>query len=145
RADLSALCFEAPSWYELAAAGKKLVGSAQLRRFGGLLQHGSLLLRLDRERVAPLVGGSGSAAAVLQAATSLEEVLGRYLPFAEGVGGIEEGFRRALGWILEPGGLSPREEEKAAWLARHKYGTDAWNLDRTEPEGPWSEEERAGA
>lgn len=145
RADLSALCFEAPSWYELAAAGKKLVGSAQLRRFGGLLQHGSLLLRLERERVAPLVGGSGSAAAVLQAATSLEEVLGRYLPFDEAVEAMQEGFRRALGWVLEPGDLSTREEKKADWLARYKYGTDAWNLDRTEPEEPWPEEERAGA
>src|SRR3972149_8392190 len=38
------VCFEVPSDYEIALGGKKLVGSAQARRKGGLLQHGSLPL-----------------------------------------------------------------------------------------------------
>lgn len=37
-------CFDTPSAYELRVQGKKVVGSAQLRRGGGLLQHGSILL-----------------------------------------------------------------------------------------------------
>jgi len=39
-------CFDTPSAYELRVAGKKVVGSAQLRRKGMLLQHGSILLAL---------------------------------------------------------------------------------------------------
>ncbi|HOB29667.1 MAG TPA: biotin/lipoate A/B protein ligase family protein [Bacillota bacterium] len=39
-------CFDTPSAYELCVAGKKVVGSAQLRREGMLLQHGSILLKL---------------------------------------------------------------------------------------------------
>lgn len=39
-------CFDTPSAYELRVAGKKVVGSAQLRREGMLLQHGSILLEL---------------------------------------------------------------------------------------------------
>ncbi len=39
-------CFDSSSAYELRVAGKKVVGSAQLRRGGALLQHGSILLEL---------------------------------------------------------------------------------------------------
>ena len=47
----SALCFEAPSWYELVVDGRKLVGSAQVRKGGMLLQHGSILLHFEAERL----------------------------------------------------------------------------------------------
>lgn len=39
-------CFDTPSAYELKVDGKKVVGSAQMRRDGVLLQHGSILLEL---------------------------------------------------------------------------------------------------
>src|SRR5687768_4142622 len=42
-----ALCFDTASAYELTAGGRKLVGSAQARRGGALLQHGSILLDVD--------------------------------------------------------------------------------------------------
>jgi len=50
-ADVSAACFDAPSAYEVTAGGKKLVGSAQVRRRGAVLQHGSLLLQGDITRI----------------------------------------------------------------------------------------------
>ena len=42
--DVSAACFEVPSAYEITAGGRKLMGSAQSRRAGYVLQHGSLPL-----------------------------------------------------------------------------------------------------
>lgn len=45
----SSACFDAPSWYELVVDGRKLVGSAQVRKEGILLQHGSILLHLDAD------------------------------------------------------------------------------------------------
>jgi len=42
-------CFDTPSAYELQVDQKKIVGSAQLRRRGVLLQHGSILLELCPE------------------------------------------------------------------------------------------------
>ena len=45
----SSACFDAPSWYELVVDGRKLVGSAQVRKEGMLLQHGSILLHFDAE------------------------------------------------------------------------------------------------
>lgn len=43
----SSACFGAPSWYELVVDKRKLVGSAQVRKEGMLLQHGSVLLHFD--------------------------------------------------------------------------------------------------
>jgi lipoate-protein ligase A len=38
------VCFDRPSAHEILLKGRKLVGSAQMRRGGGLLQHGSILI-----------------------------------------------------------------------------------------------------
>ncbi|MEJ9270000.1 lipoate--protein ligase family protein, partial [Bacillus thuringiensis] len=39
----SAVCFDAPSWYELVVEGRKVAGSAQTRQKGVILQHGSIV------------------------------------------------------------------------------------------------------
>jgi len=46
----SAACFDAVSNYEITLYGKKLVGSAQTRKEGGILQHGSILFSMDFEK-----------------------------------------------------------------------------------------------
>ncbi len=50
-------CFAAPVGGEVMAAGRKVVGSAQLRQNSGLLQHGSLLLDDDQELVRAISRG----------------------------------------------------------------------------------------
>ena len=45
------VCFQVPSAYEVTVNGRKLIGSAQVRRRGGVLQHGSLPLRGDITRI----------------------------------------------------------------------------------------------
>ncbi len=47
----SAVCFDAPSWYELVVEGKKVAGSAQTRQKGVILQHGAILLSLDEDKL----------------------------------------------------------------------------------------------
>ena len=51
RAPASPACFAALSRYELHVAGKKMVGSAQKRAQRALLQHGSIPLWMDRQRL----------------------------------------------------------------------------------------------
>src|SRR5262245_26744014 len=48
----SAACFDAPASYELTVDGRKLVGSAQTRRDGVLLQHGAVPLTPHAGRLA---------------------------------------------------------------------------------------------
>jgi lipoate-protein ligase A len=71
-------CFGAAAGGEVLVHGAKLVGSAQLRRDGGVLQHGSLLLADDQALVAELSGQPAPTGTTLEAAAgrsvSWEEV-----------------------------------------------------------------------
>src|SRR3990170_784055 len=113
---LNPVCFEVPSAYEITAGGKKLVGSAQLRRRGAVLQHGSLPLTGDITRVVrglryPDDEARRQAAARLRRhATTLEEQLGRRVSFDESAGALAEGFAEALGWSISTGPLTPGEQ-----------------------------------
>jgi lipoate-protein ligase A len=48
-------CFDAPSAHEIAIDDRKLVGSAQWRHDGALLQHGSILVGDDQSLIAELM------------------------------------------------------------------------------------------
>jgi lipoate-protein ligase A len=50
-------CFASPAGGEVMVAGRKVVGSAQLRRGSALLQHGSMLLADDQTVVAQVTQG----------------------------------------------------------------------------------------
>ncbi len=64
----SFLCFERRSDGDVVARGSKILGSAQRRRRGGVLQHGSLLLR--KSEFAPQLAG---AAETIQAVRGVQE------------------------------------------------------------------------
>jgi lipoate-protein ligase A len=50
-------CFAQPAGGEIMVRGRKVVGSAQLRQDGALLQHGSILLGDDQTTVATVTRG----------------------------------------------------------------------------------------
>lgn len=128
----SAACFDSPSWYELVVADKKVVGSAQVRRWGVLLQHGSILLEFSPAQVVSLLRVPAGWRARLEQdladhAGGLSQ-FGKPLTFDEVTAAMTEGFRRALGLELEPGVLSAWEDEQVARLRAEKYATRDWNL-----------------
>lgn len=67
-------CFEAPVAGELVVDGRKLVGSAQYREAGALLQHGAILVDDDQPLLARL---ALVPLAPVPAPATLREVLGR--------------------------------------------------------------------
>ena len=82
-------CFARPAAHELLdLQGRKLVGSAQARRAGALLQHGSVILEPPRA-AAYLCSGDAPAAGV-----GIRELLGRQVSREELVDALAEGFRR---------------------------------------------------
>jgi lipoate-protein ligase A len=121
------VCFEVPSAYEITVGGRKLVGSAQLRRRGALLQHGSLPLHGDLTRVIrvlryPDEGARRQAAERLQRhATTLELALGRAVEFYETADALVEGFKAALEWTIEAGSLTAGELSLAQTLEATLY------------------------
>jgi lipoate-protein ligase A len=109
-----AWCFDAVAPHELALAGRKLVGSAQARRAGALLQQGSI-------RLAP-------EAAEASRATSLQEELGRWVSWDELAEALILGFARAWGIELHPGVLTAEEEDLARRLERERYADPGWTF-----------------
>lgn len=110
-------CFATVSTHEITVEGRKLVGSAQRRFRRAILQHGSILLTLDRDRLAALVPqGSGMDAAVLAATTCVAEVLGGP-PDPEAVGAaIVSGFAASFGVRFAALGLASEEASLAQRL-----------------------------
>ena len=69
-------CFAKPAEGELVIDGSKLVGSAQFRENGALLQHGSILIEDDQGMIATLLKSDSPELEPPSAAT-LSEALGR--------------------------------------------------------------------
>ena len=77
-------CFANPVGGEVMTAAGKLVGSAQFRQNGALLQHGSLLLSGSQDVVRDVARGSAAEAHC----TTLAGELGRPVPFGEVVAAV---------------------------------------------------------
>lgn len=120
------VCFEVPSDYEITVGGKKLVGSAQMRAQGVVLQHGAIPLHGDIARICPLLTSHPDPAQVRSRATTVESTLGRRVSWEEAAEALTEGFARALSLRLQVGALSPDELISARGLRAEKYGSLSW-------------------
>lgn len=125
-------CFDRPSNFEITVGNRKLVGSAQARKKGVVLQHGTLPLYGDVTRIAQALAGDDQRRARIQSglrdsATTLEASLGRRVPYDEVAGRLAEGFAAALNLRLEPGELSTWELEKVQHIRREKFGNLEWS------------------
>ncbi|MFH0800980.1 MAG: biotin/lipoate A/B protein ligase family protein [bacterium] len=129
-------CFASPSWYEVQVDGKKILGSAQTRKKGVLLQHGSLLLRLEREKLYSMFNFSSeekkkeALSESFEKMTSAEEILGNIPPEEAVCAALRHGFEEEYEIRLSSSSLSAEEERVASALEREKYRTSAWNLRR---------------
>ncbi|MCA9186439.1 MAG: hypothetical protein R3E01_04525 [Pirellulaceae bacterium] len=101
------LCFQRRSQGDVVLGQHKIVGSAQRRYRGAVLQHGSILLRTSD--CAPELEGLSETAGRRYLA---EDVMDRWLPRLSGALNIT--FRRQT--------LAEREEERVNCLAEEKYG-----------------------
>ncbi len=137
----NAACFDVPSDYELTVEGRKLVGSAQTRRHGVILQHGSLMLELDCAALYELflVRSEQTRQRLISDLESrvaaLNPVLGRAPSHEELVAVLSAGFEEALAIELAPGELSAQERQLAEELRLRKYVNDEWTLHRRRPAG----------
>jgi lipoate-protein ligase A len=127
-----ASCFHRTGAHEISVAGRKLVGSAQLRRRGAFLQHGSILIRCDPGQVARAIGHAPRSGAF----TDLERELGRPLDPAELDRELVRAFERTFSACLCEGGLSEPEQVRATWYRAWKYLSAGWTLDGRAPAAP---------
>jgi len=130
--DKGPVCFEVPSKYEITVSGKKLIGSAQMRRHGGVLQHGSLPLFGDIARICDVLAYESESAretakiSVRERAATLESAGLVGINWETAAAAIAEGMAKALDIELVEGQLSSDELAAADKLCREVYSSDEW-------------------
>ncbi|WP_319004419.1 biotin/lipoate A/B protein ligase family protein [Halobacillus litoralis] len=132
----SAVCFEEPSWYELIVEGKKAAGSAQTRKKGIILQHGSIPIEVDdgklfdmflykneriKERARQAFGDK---------AVAINQILEKPVSFNDTKEAFKKGFEKGLNVNLEPFELSEEQWAEVKKIAKERYETDEWNYAR---------------
>ncbi|MCP8967079.1 lipoate--protein ligase family protein [Ectobacillus ponti] len=132
----SAVCFDAPSWYEIVVEGRKIAGSAQTRQKGVILQHGSVPLEIDldtlydlflfpNERVKERMKSMFSSKAV-----AINELTDRTFTMEQLIEAFHAGFEKGLGVELVPYELTAEQQAEVEVLAKSKYESDEWNYKR---------------
>jgi lipoate-protein ligase A len=107
---------------DIEVDGKKVSGSAQLRRRGVVLQHGSVILDTDLGLMdSVLRKGSPS-----ERVTSLRSVLGRPPSMKVLKSALKHELSIEFGADIVPGKLTPDEEVRAAQLAEEFYANPSW-------------------
>jgi lipoyl(octanoyl) transferase len=130
--DEGPVCFEVPSNYEIVVGGKKLVGSAQARRKEGVLQHGSLPLEGDLERITRVLifpseeARSAAALRLTQRATTVQAALSQTVAWDQAAQAFIQAFSEVLNLEFARDEISPLEVERAEELVHVKYASEAW-------------------
>lgn len=124
----SAACFDAPASYELTVRGRKLVGSAQRRQGGVLLQHGAIPLAPHADRLCALLLRPPPDLA--QRMIALSEAAGRPIDFETLAEALIGGFAAAWGARFVPGQLSAAELALERELRAGTYASDSWTFAR---------------
>ena len=113
------------------------MGSAQARLKGVFLQHGSILVTLDADKVCRVLRYDDSDARdqastqLLEKATSIEAILGRAVSFKEVEEAVISGIRGHISPVeLVEGQLLPEELSSVEDLISEKYGADTWTKRR---------------
>jgi len=111
---------------DIQIGGRKISGSAQKRKSGVILQHGTIILELDREKMF----GSLKTESRSESMTSLAEALGRMVSMDEIKTAITHGFESVLGKKAVSSELAENEKLAIDELIIEKYGNQDWNFKR---------------
>jgi lipoate-protein ligase A len=131
---VSPVCFEMPSNYEITVSGKKLIGSAQVRRQNSVLQHGSLPLIGDITRLITVldydreVDRKAAYDRLVSWSTTVESVLDRQVSWDEAADAFQWGFASALNISFQIGVLTDEEIRNAKQLFIEKYANQDWTF-----------------
>ena len=132
----SNVCFNSPSIHELIVDGCKITGSAQIRRRGFFLQHGSIPVEMDLSLVVHALN-PGKPVSVEEETNCLARKVGwlnRFSPQPVDIVALREkiiaAFRRHFGGSFLQCGFSSGEMRRAQILRQMKYDHPLWNLER---------------
>lgn len=116
---------------------QKISGNAQTRKKGIILQHGTILLKVDVDKMFSLLKVPDEKMKgklindVKQRVTSVSTILARDIPFEEAHDFIYKGFQNTFpSFEFTSGELTNNEKNSIPLLVKDKYGNDDWNNKR---------------
>ena len=127
----SAVCFDAPSWYELVVEGRKIAGSAQTRQKGVILQHWSLLQDVDVDELFDMFIFKNDRLkekmkkAFVDKAVAINDISDRHISIEEMEKAFEEGFKKGLNIEFKPLSLTENQLAEVKVL-EEKYRSEEW-------------------
>ena len=117
-------CFQSPAEGEVIANGRKLIGSAQARIGGALLQHGSIMISGDQT----LLSTIGLSTSHHQPAT-LSEQIGE-VDMERVVDAVVGSMKKCFGGSWAEGEYSADEKRMCTQLVESRYAADQWTWRR---------------
>lgn len=130
----SAVCFDAPSYYELVVEGKKVAGSAQTRQRGVILQHGAILVDLNEEKYINCFSYSSEdhkekvKKGLGQKAISINKIVSNPVTVDHCIPAFRDGFESALNIHLTSFSLDEQQQAYVKNLAASRYRSPEWNF-----------------
>ena len=130
----SAVCFDAPSWYELVVEGKKVAGSAQTRQKGVILQHGAILLSLDEDKLVSLFKFATEESrmrmreSLPKKAVAIDRLTDRTISVDECIDAFSKGFKTSLDIVLQPMDLTVEQLLYVKEIEEKKYANKDWTF-----------------
>ncbi len=121
---------------DIVVNGKKISGNAQTRREKIVLQHGTILLKVDVEKMFSLLKVPDEKIRdklitdVKQRVTSVENEFGKELSFEDCATAMKLGFQKAFNANLVKGELSQEELKLAEQIKKEQFSKKEWNFKR---------------
>jgi lipoate-protein ligase A len=121
---------------DIIANGKKISGNAQTRKFNTILQHGTILIDTDVEKMFSILKVPSEKLKdkmikhVKDRVTGINPILNREVDFNKVCDVLAEGFGETIGIELVKGELTESEVELAQEIAKERYKNKGWNHKR---------------
>ena len=110
--------------------GRKISGSAQTRRAGAVLQHGTVIVDTDLETMMQVIRQRPGKPRSEADMTSLSLELGRKVDMDEVKTALVAGFEGTFGVTMRKENLTAEERELARKLSEEKYGKGVFTFQR---------------
>ena len=134
--DMNGIHAEHSGLNDITVNGKKISGCAQTRKHRNVLQHGTLLLNVDLEKMFTylIVSKEKMSDKIYQEAslrvTSIEKEIGHSVDIDDFVKNIVSGFSYIFGIRFFKNAFSSEEVRKIKKIEKQKYRSKAWLYER---------------
>ena len=121
---------------DIVVNNKKISGSAQTRKLKTVLQHGTVLMDVDVDKMFKLLKVPDEKikdkliADVKQRVTSIKHVSGNNVSFSDAADAMKTGFEEEFGIELADGVLNKEEINLTKKFERECFSTNEWNYKR---------------